>query len=452
MRRIYPVARLLSAAGKPRWTVRVRLTLLYGGTFLVCGAALLAVTYALVSHGITGGAGVILNGGGGGGGKGPPGGGKPPSGRSSTPIPPASLPKPTVPPGVARIDQSRAGQEFLRLAEVQLRVEELHRLEIESAIALGIMAILSGLLGWFVAGRALRPLRTITATAREISAASLDRRLALEGPADELKDLADTIDALLARLEDSFTAQRAFVANASHELRTPLALSRAMLGFALADPDLTFAALKATCQEVFDAGSDHEQLIEALLMLARSQQGLEHRQPVNLAEAVEDVIRVSLPPGISDGITIKTALNPAWVSGDPRLIRQLVANLVENAMRHNLPDGEIRVSVEASESHALLTVDNTGRHVPVDQIERLLQPFQRLKPDRTHHGTGYGLGLSIVRAIATAHNATLQIQPNPDGGLRARVSFPSATAEEDQSMTTTGAAERTQVPVSSPPR
>ena len=439
-------ARLLSAARKPRWTLRVRLTLLYGGTFLVCGAALLAVTYALVSHGITGGEGIELQGGGGGGGKGPLSGG------SAIPLPPATLPKPKAPPGVARIDQSPAGQEFLRLAEVQLRVEELHRLEIESAIALGIMAVLSALLGWFVAGRALRPLRTITSTAREISAASLDKRLALDGPADELKDLGDTIDALLARLEDSFTAQRAFVANASHELRTPLALSRAMLGFALADPDLTFAALKATCQEVFDAGSDHEQLIEALLTLARSQQGLEHRQPVNLAEAVEDVISAPLPPGITDGVTIDTALNPAWVSGDPRLIRQLVTNLVENALSHNFPDGEMRVSVEARESHAILTVDNTGRHVPADQIERLLQPFQRLKPDRTHHSTGYGLGLSIVRAITTAHNATLQIQPNPDGGLHVRVSFPIAAARQNQPKTPAGGAERVQVPIPPPPR
>lgn len=440
MRPVARAARFLSAAGKPRWTLRVRLTLLYGGTFLICGAALLAVTYALVSHGITGGEGIALQGGGHGGGTGPPSGGTgPPSGGSPVALPPATLPKPKVPPGVARIGQSSAGQEFLRLAEVQLQVEELHRLEIESAIALGIMAILSGLLGWFVAGRALRPLRTITATAREISAASLDRRLALEGPADELKDLGDTIDALLARLEDSFMAQRAFVANASHELRTPLALSRAMLGFALADPELTFTALKATCQEVFDAGSDHEQLIEALLTLARSQQGIELRRPVNLAEVVEEVIGGPSPPGIADGITIQTALNPTWVSGDPRLTRQLVTNLLENALRHNIPHGEIRVGVEARQGQAILTVDNTGRHVPADQIDRLLQPFQRLKPDRTGDTTGHGLGLSIVRAITTAHHATLQIEPNPDGGLHVCVSFPLAGTPEHRPKTVTAA-------------
>lgn len=329
-----------------------------------------------------------------------------------------------------RVLESSAGQEFLRLVETQQRVEELHQLEIESAIALGIMAILSGLLGWVAAGRVLRPLRTITATTRDISATSLDKRLALERPGDELKDLGDTIDALLARLEDSFTAQRAFVANASHELRTPLALSRAMLQFALADPQLTFTVLKATCQDVLDAGGDHEQLIEALLTLARSQQGVEHREPINLAEVVDEVVSARRPPGTDEGITIETALSPARVSGDPRLIRQLVHNLVENALRHNTTGGNVRVTVEAGLRHTLLTVDNTGPPVPADQIDRLLQPFQRLKPDRTDDTVGHGLGLSIVRAIATAHDATVQIRPNDGGGLHVSVAFPIFAAPE----------------------
>ena len=165
-----------------------------------------------------------------------------------------------------------------------------------------------------------------------------------------------------------------------------------MLGFALADPDLTFAALKATCQEVFDAGSDHEQLIEALLTLACSQQGLEHRQPVNLAEAVEDVIGAPLPPGITDGVTIDTALNPAWVSGDPRLIRQLVTNLVENALSHNFPDGEFASRGSSRARHTFSRSITPAATVPADQIERLLQPFQRLKPDRTHTAPGTASG------------------------------------------------------------
>lgn len=354
-------ARFRSAARTPRRTLRLRLTLLFAGMFLVCGAALLAVTYTLVSHGITGGEGIALHGEGRGGIKTPPptlSMPKAPPAVLPTPLPPPTLRMPKTPPRVLRVLESSAGQEFLRLVETQQRVEELHQLEIESAIALGIMAILSGLLGWVAAGRVLRPLRTITATTRDISATSLDKRLALQRPEDELKDLGDTIDALLARLEDSFTAQRAFVANASHELRTPLALSRAMLQFALADPQLTFTVLKATCQDVLDAGSDHEQLIEALLTLARSQQGIEHRDHINLAEVVDEVVGAARPPGTDEGIMVDTAPSPAWVSGDPRLIRQLVHNLVENALRHNTTDGNVRVTVEA---RALHTADS-GQH------------------------------------------------------------------------------------------
>jgi signal transduction histidine kinase len=458
--------RFLSAARVSRRTLRVRLTVLYGGMFLVCGAALLAVTYALVSHGITGGSGVAVP-------PGPaqarairqlntfqfaecmranevpnypyPGPGQAhipaginpyspvfltalkacaPGGGSLISPPPPSLAMPSVPPAVMRVLDTAAGQEFLRLVETQQQVRELHQLEVESAIALGIMTILSGLLGWLVAGRVLRPLRTITATTRDISATSLNKRLALEGPEDEVKDLGDTIDALLARLEDSFTAQRAFVANASHELRTPLALSRAMLQFALADPQLTFSDLKATCQDVLDAGSDHEQLIEALLTLARGQQGIEYREPINLAEIVGEIVGAPRPQGIAERITLDTALSPAWVSGDPRLIRQLVNNLVENALHHNTSDGSVQLTVEARPRHTLLTVANTGPPVPADQIDRLLQPFQRLKPDRTGDPVGHGLGLSIVRAIATAHDATIQIRPNDGGGLHVAVAFP----------------------------
>ena len=230
-------ARFLSAARTPRRTLRLRLTLLFAGMFLVCGAALLAVTYTLVSHGITGGEGIALHGG----------------GRGGIKTPPPTLSMPNAPPRVLRVLESSAGQEFLRVVETQQRVEELHQLEIESAIALGIMAILSGLLGWVAAGRVLRPLRTITATTRDISATSLDKRLALQRPEDELKDLGDTIDALLT--------------------------------------------------------------------LARSQQGIEHREHINLGEVSEEVVGAARPSGTDEGIMIDTALSPAWVSSDPRLIR-----------------------------------------------------------------------------------------------------------------------------------
>ena len=425
MRRPNLKVRFVPGEPRSRRTARVRLALLFGVMFLGCGAALLAVTYTLVSHGITGGEGVVD----------PPPPALPhrfvdPSSPGYTSLPAPTLSMPQAPASVVHVLESSAGQEFMRLAETQQRVSELHQLEIESAIALGIMAVFAGLLGWFAAGRVLRPLRTITATTREISATSLDSRLALRGPADELKDLGDTIDALLARLEDSFTAQRAFVANASHELRTPLTVSQAMLQFALADPEITLADLKATCQEVLDAGRDHEQLIEALLTLAYSQQGIERSKPINLTEIVHELLGAPRPPTTARGITIDTALTPAWVSGDPRLIRQLVNNLIENALRHNVSGGTVRVTVETRARHTLLTVDNTGPAVPADQIDRLLQPFQRLKPDRTDGTAGHGLGLSIIHAIANAHDATIQIQPHLAGGLRVSIAFPAVTAPE----------------------
>ena len=219
-------ASLGSRLRHPQTTVRWRLTLLYGGMFLVSGAALLAVTYALDSHGITGGEGIALH----------PAPARthaaantPPSGGGANPLPRPTLTMPQAPPAVLRVLESSAGQEFLGLVETQQRVDELHQLELESGIALAIMAILSALLGWLVAGRVLRPLRTITATTQQISDGNLHRRLDLPGPRDELRTLADTVDSLLARLEAAFESQRRFVANASHELRTPLTTMRAAL-------------------------------------------------------------------------------------------------------------------------------------------------------------------------------------------------------------------------------
>jgi signal transduction histidine kinase len=311
------------------------------------------------------------------------------------------------------------------------RISDLHQLIIWSAIALAIMAIIAAGLGWIVAGRVLRPLRTITTTTREISAKNLHRRLALEGPNDELKDLGDTIDALLARLDGSFQAQRAFVANASHELRTPLALSRAMLSFALTDPKLTLDSLKAACEDVLDAGTDHEQLIEALLTLAKSQQDLEHHETFDLAAIARDVIQTHQPDTIDQQIRIDAALSPAPVSGDPRLARTLLTNLLENALRYNVPRGRINITLNAPGQHATLTVANTGPHVPADQIERLLQPFRRLAPDRANNDDGHGLGLSIVAAIANTHDATLNIKPRSDGGLHITIEFPAVSTDHE---------------------
>jgi signal transduction histidine kinase len=386
---------LASRRGLPRRTLRLRLTLVYGGLFLLSGAALLAITYVLVAHA-------------------------------------------TVRPGYVRSvvrgvgvrtehgDRAGFGRGVLASVVRGVRISDLHQLVIWSGIALAAMAVIAAGLGWIVAGRALRPLRTIAATTREISATNLHRRLALEGPQDDVKDLGDTIDGLLARLEGSFQAQRAFVANASHELRTPLTLSRAMLQFALADPALTFDSLKATCADALDASVEHEQLLDALLTLAQSQQYIEQPERFDLAPLVQDVIEGRREQAATESIRIHAAVQTAAVSGDPRLARQLVSNLLENAIVHNHSGGETRVTVNADRRGATLTVQNTGARIPAGEIERLLQPFRRLASDRTADTPGHGLGLSIVGAIAAAHDATLEIRANHTGGLHIEVSFPPA--------------------------
>ena len=274
-----------------------------------------------------------------------------------------------------------------------------------SCIVLVAMIGVSVLLGWLVAGRVLRPLRVMTTTTRQISERNLHERLALAGPDDELKDLGDTIDGLLARLEAAFDSQRRFVANASHELRTPLMLSQTLLQVALADPDITLDSLRAACQEAIDAGKDQAQLIDALLTLARSQRGLDHREPVDLTAVVNDALNAHEPSAAARGLQVDATLDDAKVSGDARLIYRLVSNLVDNAIRYNITGGRVEVKLAASTTEATLTVTNTGPPVPPDQVSRLLEPFQRAAPDRTASPNGLGLGLSIVADIAEAHGA-----------------------------------------------
>jgi len=295
-----------------------------------------------------------------------------------------------------------------------------------SCIVLLAMIGVSVLLGWLAAGRVLRPLRIMTATARQISERNLHERLSLTGPDDELKDLGDTIDGLLARLDAAFDSQRRFVANASHELRTPLMLSQTLLQVALADPDITLDSLRAACQEAIDAGKDQAQLIDALLTLARSQRGLDHREPVDLAAVVRDALAVHEPSAAANGIELDATLDHAEVSGNARLIHRLASNLIDNAIRHNITGGHVVVKLAASTSEATLTVTNTGPPVSPDQVSRLLEPFQRAAADRTASPDGFGLGLSIVADIAEAHGATLEVRPRPKGGLTVAVSFPSS--------------------------
>ncbi|HEY6788551.1 MAG TPA: HAMP domain-containing sensor histidine kinase [Trebonia sp.] len=373
----------------PRRTVRLRLTLFYGLLLLASGAALLAITYGLADSRLSGN--LVSQG---------PGRG---SATGSGAV--------TAPPAVA--DSMRSQQ-----------AADLHQLLIQSGIALAIMAAVALALGWLTAGRALRPLRAITATTRQISERNLHERLALTGPRDELTDLADTIDGLLARLDAAFDSQRRFVANASHELRTPLMLTQTLLQVALADPALTLGSLRAACQEVLAGCKEQDRLIGALLTLARSQRGLNHREPLDLAEITRHALHARQRGATARGLRVDADLRPAPAVGDPPLAEILISNLLENAIQYNIPGGRIQVTTGEWRDRATFTVSNTGPPVPAGQVQRLLEPFQRLDGKRGHDHEGLGLGLSIVAAIADAHDATLSVRPCSAGGLAIEVAFP----------------------------
>jgi signal transduction histidine kinase len=286
------------------------------------------------------------------------------------------------------------------------------------------MTVLSIWLGWLVAGRVLRPLQTMTATVKTMSADNLHERLAVQGPRDELKDLGDTFDGLLDRLEASFEAQRQFVANASHELRTPLARQRTLGEVALRDPRPTIESLRASHERVLAAGEQQEELIDALLTLAQGERGLDRRDPIDLGAIVGHVLEVRAEEAREHGVTVERALHAAPASGDPYLVERLVANLVGNAIRHNVAGGRIDVVTRIDQGRPRLSVANTGPIVPPNEVDRLFQPFRRLGVDRTGHGEGFGLGLSIVRAIATAHGADVAARARPGGGLEVVIEFP----------------------------
>jgi signal transduction histidine kinase len=342
-------------------------------------------------------------------------------------LPPPNLPiPPNVPVGVARVLQSSAGQEFLRLVETQQRVSELHQLEIESAIALGIMAILSALLGWFVAGRVLRPLRTITTTTQQISEGNLHRRLALPGPRDELRTLADTIDALLARLEAAFESQRRFVANASHELRTPLTTMRAALDVAIAKPDLSpqVTALDEGLREDLDQA---DRLLESFLVLARAQRGaLGEETVVSLARVVGEALASRHKAIAAKQIELHSNLEPAWVEGSETLLARMVENLIDNAVRHNVPLGLIDVACDSARETVRLVVESGGSVLDGEAVGQLAEPFRRLAAERTGSQNGHGLGLSIVASIAAAHGGELRLYARRRGGLGAEIALPVA--------------------------
>jgi signal transduction histidine kinase len=295
-------------------------------------------------------------------------------------------------------------------------------------VAFAIMAAFSLTVGWLIAGRFVRPLRAIITTARDISASNLHRRLGVRGRGDELTELGETLDDLFGRLEASFQAQRHFIANASHELRTPLSAGRALLQVAIADPEPTVETLRATCEELLELGDQQERLIAALLALASSQRGIGQLECLDLADITRDALLARQEEAGRHGIRLRAALAAAPVTGDRSLAESLVANLLDNAIRHNLPGGQAEISTALTTAGAAVSVSNTGTPVPPDAVEDLFQPFRQLGAERTRHGEGHGLGLAIVRAIADAHGASLTAHARPGGGLDIEVTFPLTSA------------------------
>jgi signal transduction histidine kinase len=288
------------------------------------------------------------------------------------------------------------------------------------AVILLVVAVASLGFGWLLADRLLRPVRVITAAARDISATNLSRRLPLDRRENELTGLGRTLNDLFARLEASFQAQRHFVASASHELRTPLTAERALLQVALADPSADAATLREACEQVLALGTQTERLIDGLLTLATGERGIERRESFDLADIAARVVQTR-------GGGLSPTLDPAPIAGDPRLTESLVANLADNALAYNVPGGWADIRTQTRDGRAVLSVSNTGPVVPPDEVERLFQPFQRLGTSRVRNAGGYGLGLAIVRAIADAHDATVTARAREGGGLDIDVSFPAVT-------------------------
>jgi signal transduction histidine kinase len=377
--------------GLRRRGFRVYLTVVYGGLYLASGTGLLGLTYWLADTRF------------------------PVTGRQSG----TGHGGPGLLPGQQRVAALAA-----QAQAIQERGAALHSLLVMSGIALAVMTVISVGLGWLAAGRMLRPLRMVTAAARRISASNLHERLAMTGPDDELKELSDTFDGLLGRLERAFDAQRQFVANASHELRTPLARQRAFIEVALDDAGRTADSLERACERVLLASEQQERLIDALLTLAQSQRGLKLREPVDLAAVVGDVLQARQPEAQSRGLRVSARLAAAAVLGDARLAERLAVNLVANAILHNIPGGWIEIATRMSGGSAILSVANTGPVIPPAEVQRLFEPFRRLGADRIGGHKGFGLGLSIVKAIIDAHDAQLSAHARPGGGLEIQARFP----------------------------
>lgn len=320
--------------------------------------------------------------------------------------------------------------QHLQLAASEQHASDLRQLLLYSGVALGIMALLGVIVSWLMAGRVLQPLRRISTAAEEISASNLHERLSLEGPRDELRQLGDTFDQLLERLEASFRAQRLFVANASHELRTPLATMRASLEVALAKPDPSDHRLQVLGQRL-EGELDHmDELLESFLTLARAQSGPSGSDsPVVLGSLVQQALLDHEPEIVRKDISVEAALEAgetAAVLGNATLLGRLIGNLIDNAVKHNVQGGYLKVVTAIEKDTVSVTIENGGPEVEQVALSQMTEPFRRLGGDRTGSESGLGLGLSIVRAIAESHGGRLRLQPRAGGGVVARIELPLA--------------------------
>ncbi|HEY3896112.1 MAG TPA: HAMP domain-containing sensor histidine kinase [Pseudonocardiaceae bacterium] len=331
---------------------------------------------------------------------------------------------PDLPPGsTVKVDGVAVAARQLGEA---LREAARHRVLQAGSIAFLLAVIATVLLAWVITGQVLRPLHEVTATARRLSVESLDERLRLPGPRDEVAELADTFDAMLDRLQAAFQAQRRFVANASHELRTPLAVVRTEVDVTLSDPAADEAELRRMAAVIGDATLRAQQLVDGLLLLARTEGGaLRAREPADLVRLVGTAVRIVAPEVQTRGLRVTTRLMPAWTVGDPALLERVVGNLMENAVRHNTCGGWVEVSTDLVGSQVALKVSSSGEVVEPEAVAALFEPFHRGGVARTAHD-GAGLGLSIVRAVVAAHDGAVHAEPVPGGGLTVTVRLPAA--------------------------
>jgi signal transduction histidine kinase len=424
-----------------RPSIRLRLTASYAGIFLALGVVLLAVSYAVVRHEFGSGkqrVHVRVD--------------------ESTTLRPQGEPRrlivriaPGIPGETAaqvrrlsaaeRAAYRRAVQSY-RAAATAADDRSLRRVLVLFAGLLAVVTLTSVAAGWVLAGRALRPISRITATARGMSERTLHERIALDGPRDELRELADTFDTMLSRLEGAFDSQRRFVANASHELRTPLAIVRTELDVTLSDPGAGERELRAMANVVRETNDRMERLIASLLALARGEGGIEHPRPADLAPAARAALQRAAAGGpygpafAPEGpLRLDAVLRGAPVLGDPMLLERLAENLVENAVRYNAAVGWVRVRTDVEGAAAVLVVENPGPAVPPHEAPLLVEPFRRLEASRARATGGYGLGLAVVRAVAGAHGGAVTVTARPEGGLEVRVSVPAAAGARGPALT-----------------